>query len=350
MRSVKKTIIKEIKKTKNLYGDKLVILGHYYQSKEILDLADIKGDSFYLAKKAANLKNAKYIIFCGVRFMAECADILSRPEQTVQIPDTQAGCPMADMASLNEVKTAWGKITSIVGNSLITPVTYINSTAEIKSFCGEHRGSVCTSSNAHLIFNWACKNNKKIFFFPDEHLGRNTAKKLGFDDKNIIVWDPKAPPKKLSRESLKNVNIILWKGYCNVHTYFTKEHITSIRHSHPDAVILAHPECKQEVVKLVDYTGSTAFIDKFIKQATLDSITAIATETTMTNRLAKEYPDKKIIPATHSFCEDMKKITIEKLKYTLDHLGEYNIVTVNEKIKKNARKALATMLEIVENN
>ena len=350
MRSEKKAIIEEIKKTKKLFGDKLVILGHYYQSKDILDLTDIQGDSFYLAKEAANLENAKHIVFCGVHFMAECADILSKPNQTVQIPDQKAGCPMADMASLDEVKTAWKTITSVIDETSITPITYMNSTAEIKSFCGEHNGSVCTSSNAHLIFNWARQKNNIIFFFPDEHLGRNSAEKLGLDEKNILVWDPKAPLKKLTGQSLKNINVILWKGCCNVHTFFTEEHITAIRHSHPDAVIIAHPECKKEVIDLVDYSGSTAFIDKFIKQATIGSITAIATETTMVNRLANEYPDKKIIPVAHSFCADMEKITLEKLKYTLDHLGEYNIIKVNEKVKKNARKALVAMLKIVDGN
>ncbi len=342
-------LIDEISDLKKQIGSKLLLLGHYYQRKEIVDLADFKGDSFALSKKAANLDEAEYIIFCGVHFMAESAAILAKPNQIVQIPDQQAGCPMADMAKFADVENAWTHLKTIIGNKKIIPITYMNSTAEIKSFCGANDGTVCTSSNADKIFRWALEQGDKIFFMPDEHLGRNTANKLGIEKEKVVLWDPHYDDGNLSSAQIETAKVILWKGFCHIHTFFEPEHIDNIRNKFPDAVIIAHPECKEEVIDMVDFSGSTGFIDKYVANAKTGSTIAIATEINMIDRLSREYPDLRIIEVARSLCTNMFKIDLEKLKTTMLNLGKHNIVTVNYKIKYNADRALRKMIQINDN-
>lgn len=339
-------IIDEILDLKKQLGSKLLILGHYYQRKEIVDLSDFKGDSFALSKKAANLDETEYIIFCGVHFMAESASVLAKPSQIVQIPDLQAGCPMADMAKITDVENAWTHFKTIVGNKKIIPITYMNSTSEIKSFCGANDGTVCTSSNADKIFRWALEQGDTIFFMPDEHLGRNTANKLDIKKDELALWDPNYKNGNLSSSQIKNAKIILWKGFCHVHTFFKPEHIKNIRNKFPDAVIIAHPECKEEVIDMVDFSGSTGFIDQYVNKAKSGSTIAIATEINMIDRLARDHSDLKIIEVAGSLCTNMFKIDLQKLKTTMQNLGKHNIVTVNYKIKYHADKALRKMIKI----
>ncbi|MDX9702706.1 MAG: quinolinate synthase NadA [Candidatus Auribacterota bacterium] len=341
-------IIETINDIKKQNGDKLVILGHYYQRREILTVADYMGDSFELARRAASLDDAKYIIFCGVHFMAESASILSKPYQTVQLPDLDAGCPMADMARLPEVEKAWNTITEFIPSSQIVPITYMNSIASIKAFCGRHGGAVCTSSNANILFKWARQQGKKIFFLPDEHLGRNTAHNLNIPEDKMFVWDPLMPDDKRIIANIDAVELILWKGHCHVHTFFNVEHVNYIRKNFPSAVIIAHPECTRDVIQQVDYSGSTSFIERYVKEAPSGSVIAIATEINMVDRLARQYADKQIIPVARSLCPNMFKINLPKLKTTLEQLGRYNIIEVPQSVRQDAHRALSAMLSVVQ--
>ncbi len=338
--------INEIKKLKNSYNREMVILGHYYQRKEIIEVSDYCGDSFELSKIASNLPDAKYIIFCGVHFMAESASILSKANQIVQIPAMDAGCPMADMADYSDVKIAWEILRKNMPDSCIIPVTYMNSTAEIKAFCGKNGGAVCTSSNAEKILRWAFDHGDKVMFLPDEHLGRNTAKKLGLTGNDIFLLDNDINQVINRVDQLRNSKLILWNGYCHVHTFFTVEHINNIRKKYPEATIIVHPECRQEVVDIVDYNGSTSFIYKFAQNAPVGSTIAIATEVNMIDRLSREFPDKNIIDVARSMCPNMYKINLNNLKKTIDNIGMYNIVAITGDIKEYAGIALRKMIEI----
>lgn len=340
--------IERIRTIKEQLGDKLVILGHYYQRKEILSVSDYMGDSFELARHAAQVDTAQYIVFCGVHFMAESAAILSKPNQIVQLPDLAAGCPMADMAKLSDVEIAWNTVTGHIDPKDIVPVTYMNSTAAIKAFCGKHGGAVCTSSNAKILFEWARNQGKKIFFLPDEHLGRNTARELGITPDSLIMWDPDRPDQFDSGE-VPACSVILWKGYCHVHTFFQLDHVKYIRKKFPDAVIIAHPECPEEVIEMVDYSGSTGFIEKYVREAQAGATIAIATEINMIDRLAQQYSDKKIVAVARSLCPNMFKINLPKLMETLEKPGEYNVVDVPDDVKADAHAALSTMLKVVSN-
>jgi len=339
-------LIRKIKDKQAQLGDKLVILGHHYQREEIVKLSDFKGDSLQLSRNAASQSDAQFIVFCGVHFMAESAEILSAPHQRVQLPDLDAGCPMADMADIFQVESAWEQLDEICGRENITPLTYVNSDAELKAFCGRNAGSACTSSNAPAVFDWAFSNTEKIFFFPDEHLGRNTSKKKGILKDKIILWNPDEELGGNTESQIKNADVILWKGYCHVHTYFKPEHIKAVREKYPEVVIIVHPECVEEVVGMADYDGSTAFIVKFVQEAPKDSTIAIGTEINLVSRLARENPDKKIFELARSLCPNMYKINLNNLLWTLDNLGEINIVTVPEQIKADAKVALNRMLEI----
>ncbi len=342
------SVVTSINEIKQKYGRELVILGHYYQRREILDFADYLGDSFELARRATALDDAKYIVFCGVHFMAESAAVLAKPHQIVQLPDLSAGCPMADMANIEDVEKAWTAMTEYIPASQIVPITYMNSTASIKAFCGRHGGAVCTSSNADILFKWVQEQNKKIFFLPDEHLGRNTAHNLQIDENKTLLWDPKLPLEDKELSNINNIDLILWKGFCHVHTFFTVEHVKYIRNNFPDAVIIAHPECPRSVIEQVDYSGSTSFMEKFVKEAPAGSTIAIATEINMIDRMAHQYKDKQIIPVARSLCSNMFKISLPKLKTTLEQLGQYNIVRIPEADKQDASKALNTMLSVVK--
>lgn len=341
-----KKIIDKIIKIKQELGDRLVILTHHYQRKEIVDLGDYRGDSFGLSQQAAGDERAQYIIFCGVHFMAESAAILAKDHQTVQIPDMDAGCWMADMADSYLVEKAWNDVTAIVGNDNVASLVYMNSDAYIKAHCGRNNGAVCTSSNAPKAFEWAFRQKEKIFFFPDEHLGRNTGNHLGIPEDKMIVWDPEKTLGGNSEQDIKKAKVFLWKGYCLVHTRFTTDDMEAIRKSFPAAKIVVHPECTQEVVKASDAVGSTSFIVTYVADAPTGSTIIIGTEINLIKRLAMEYPDKKILPLKDSLCPNMYKINLKNLLSCLENIGKTNIVTVDETIKKDAFIALENMLNL----
>ena len=341
-----KQTIEKIIKIKQKLGNKLVILTHHYQRKEIVDLGDFQGDSFALSQQAANDANARYIVFCGVHFMAESAAILAKNHQTVQIPDMNAGCWMADMADAVLVEKAWNDVIAITGKDSVTPLVYMNSDAYIKAHCGQNHGAVCTSSNAPKAFEWAFKRREKIFFFPDEHLGRNTGNTLGIPQDQMLVWDPEKPLGGNSEADIKRAKVLLWKGYCLVHTRFTVPEIQEARKIHVNAHIVVHPECTQEVVNAADAVGSTSFIVNYVKNAPISSTIVLGTEINLIKRLAIEYPDKKVIPLKDSFCPNMFKINLDNLLDILENIGKTNIVTVDEDIKKDAVIALENMLAL----
>lgn len=340
-------LIERIKEKKALLGNRLVFLAHHYQRIEIVDLSDFRGDSFGLSKIASEQKDAEFILFCGVHFMAESADILGHDGQVVLHPNTTAGCPLADMAEINDVLYAWKEITKICGKSAVVPVTYMNSRAQLKAFCGKNGGTVCTSTNASKIFDWVFKKGEKIFFFPDEHLGKNTALKKGIERGKIILWDYKKELGGNTLEEIKKARVILWKGFCHVHTKFRPEDIINARKKYPDARIVVHPECREEVVNLADANGSTEFIVKYTQSQPSGATVVIGTEVNLVSRLAKENPDKTVLELRRSLCPNMFRISLNHVLWTLDNLGEVNVISVPEEIKKDARLALERMLEIV---
>ncbi len=341
-----KTIIDRIKKKKIELGEKLLILGHHYQRIEIIELSDVIGDSFRLSREAAENQKARYIVFCGVNFMVESAATLCRSDQVVLHPDTDAGCPMADMADIFDVEKAWNQIVDISSGKKIIPITYINSDSEVKAFCGKNGGCVCTSSNTPVIFDWALNRADKIFFLPDEHLGRNTANKKGIPKEDVILWDPSLENGGNTKKSIEKSKVILWNGYCHVHTFFTLEHIKNARSKFPGGIIIVHPECKEEIVKSSDYDGSTGFIVRFVEDALPGSTVIIGTEINLIGRLAKEHPDKKIIPLARSICPNMWKVSLNDLLFTLDNIGKVNVIKLKENIREYAKIALRKMLEI----
>jgi len=340
-------IVEQINVIKESLGKKLLILTHHYQRKEIVDLGDYRGDSFGLSQKAAADNDARYIVFCGVHFMAESAAILAQSRQTVQIPDVEAGCWMADMADAYIVERAWNEVMENTGEGAVMPLVYMNSDASIKAHCGRNGGAVCTSSNAIHAFRWAFERREKIFFFPDEHLGRNTGNSMGIPPEEMIVWDPGKPLGGNAREGIKNARVILWKGYCLVHTRFQVEHISRMRSKYPDARIVVHPECTQEVVKEADAVGSTSFIVKYVESAPPDTTIIIGTEINLIERLSQENLDKKVLALYSSLCPNMFKIDLDNLLLTLDKIGRVNVVAVPEAIKADARLALDRMLDLV---
>lgn len=338
--------IEEILSIKKSLGRSLVILTHHYQRMEIVELGDYRGDSFGLSQQAAADKDARHIVFCGVHFMAESAEILSQPHQTVQIPDMEAGCWMADMANQIIAEEAWEAVTEIVGESALTPVVYMNADAEIKAFCGRNGGIVCTSSNARPALEWAFKRRPKVIFFPDQHLGRNTGNAMGLASDEMILWNPEKPLGGNTPAQIKKAKILLWDGYCLVHTRFTADDMTSRRAKHPDARIVVHPECTQEVVALADAVGSTSFIVKYVEDAPPGATILVGTEINLIDRLNAVHADKTVLPLRRSLCPNMYKINPENLLDTLKHVGRKNIVTVAEHIKADARLALNRMLSL----
>ncbi|MBU0995830.1 MAG: quinolinate synthase NadA [Proteobacteria bacterium] len=347
--SNEREIIEKIIDHKNRLGKELIILTHHYQRKSIVDVGDYQGDSFGLSQTAASDAHARYIVFCGVHFMAESAAILAGNNQIVQIPDPDAGCWMSDMADTIMVEKAWNDVTHITGKDTVTPIVYMNSDAYIKAHCGENGGVVCTSSNAHHAFSWAFERREKIFFFPDEHLGRNTGNRLGVSPDEMIVWDPQKPLGGNTESQIRKSKIILWKGYCLVHTRFTVADMKKKREEFPEALIVVHPECTEDVVAMADATGSTSFIVKYVKNAPPGSTIIIGTEINLIDRLAVEYTDRKILPLKESMCPNMYKISPEKLLDTLYHIGELNVVTVPEDTKAGAKLALDRMLLLPSN-
>jgi quinolinate synthase len=339
---------------KRTLGSECVILGHHYQRDEVVRFADYRGDSYRLSQKAAQAKG-QYIVFCGVHFMAESADILARPGQAVVLPDLNAGCSMADMADITQVEDAWEQfvnlgLTDEQGNG-ITPITYMNATAAIKAFCGERGGLVCTSTNAKAAFEWAFRHNGKIFFLPDQHLGRNTGFARGIPLDQMVVWDPYMLQGGQTIERLRKAKVILWKGHCSVHQRFLPEHVENARAKYPAIQVIVHPECRWEVCQKSDAIGSTDFLINLVEKAPAGTSFAIGTEIHLVNRLSKENPDKHVITLDDSgcLCTTMFRISPQHLCWALENLVEGNIVNqikVKENVKRWARVALDKMLEI----
>jgi quinolinate synthase len=330
-------------------GRDVVILGHHYQRDEVVKFADFRGDSLKLSYQAAEA-DGRYIVFCGVHFMAESADILRRAHQAVILPDLNAGCSMADMADIGQVEACWIELASL-GDLRVVPVTYMNSTAAIKSFTGEHGGAVCTSSNAAAVMRWAFEHGDKVLFLPDEHLGRNTAYRMGIPLDQMIVWDPYQELGGNSPETIRSACVILWKGYCSVHQRFTAQHVTRVRREHPGIRVIAHPECRFEVCQAADEIGSTERIVQAITNSPVGSQWAIGTEIHLVNRLSKEMPDREIISLDSSVCvcTTMFRITPNHLLWALENLASGNLVnriSVDERTRHWARVALDRMLAL----
>ncbi|NQU43455.1 quinolinate synthase NadA [bacterium] len=336
---------KAIRAHKETLGSELVILGHHYQVDAVVGLSDFTGDSFKLCRDAANA-TARTIVFCGVRFMAESARIVARPEQVVIHPEETAGCPMAEMAELADVREAWKILSAMNPGRTIVPVTYMNSDADIKAFCGEHGGAVCTSSNAPRVFEWAWNKGDLVFFFPDEHLGRNTADKLGLSDREVLIWDPRYAEAHGRDERYSETRLVVWKGFCHVHTRFKVEQVEAARRDHPDAHIIVHPECPIDVVRAADSAGSTEAIVRRAQEAKAGETIIVGTEINLVARLARQNPDKTILPLVPSMCLNMAKITVSHVLWVLDNLGAIGVVQVAPETAVHARMALETMLEI----
>jgi quinolinate synthase len=331
-------------------GQDVVILGHHYQRDEVVKFADFRGDSLKLSFQASQAEG-RYIVFCGVHFMAESADILRREHQTVILPDLNAGCSMADMADIGQVEACWSELSSLLDSRKVIPVTYMNSTAAIKAFTGEHGGSVCTSSNAAGVMKWAFENGEKVLFLPDEHLGRNTGYRMGIPLEQMIVWDPYQEFGGNTLEAIRSARIILWKGYCSVHQRFTPQQVERVRREHPGIRVIAHPECRFEVAQAADQIGSTEGIIKAIQASPAGTEWAVGTEIHLVNRLSKELQDHKVISLDPSVCvcTTMFRITPQHLLWVLENLGEGNVVnriSVDERTRHHARVALDRMLSL----
>ncbi len=345
-------IQEQIISRKEELADQLLILCHHYQQESIFTFADVTGDSLKLARQAAEAKDRSYIVFCGVHFMAESADILTTDEQTVILPDLRAGCPMADMATADEVEWAWKELTDAIGEKDRTiPVTYVNSSAKIKSFVGQRGGSVCTSSNAERVLTWALNQGNKVFFFPDEHLGRNSAHALGIPVDEVVLWKRGEFQGGNTVDQLKKAKVILWDGYCTVHMQFQASHAQSWREQEPDIKIIVHPECRREVVHEADHYGSTESIIKAVGESPAGSKWAVGTEINLVNRLAQLNPDKEIhsLSPFQCLCSTMYRIKPAYLLWVLDNLvaGQtVNQITVDKETAAQAKIALDRMLEI----
>jgi quinolinate synthase len=340
---------------KDALAGQAVILGHHYQRDEVIRFADFRGDSYRLSKVASE-SNARYIIFCGVHFMAESADVLSRPSQKVILPDLNAGCSMADMAEIGQVEDCWEQLANAgllknIGD--ITPITYMNSSAAIKAFCGEREGVVCTSSNARAAFDWAFAKSEKVLFLPDQHLGRNTAYAMGIPLNEMVVWDPYMIGGGTSPERLRNAKIILWKGHCSVHQRFLPEHVDRVRAKYPGIRVIVHPECRWEVCQKADGIGSTDRLIKLVKEAPAGTSFAVGTEIHLVNRMTKEFAreDKLVITLDDAgcLCTTMYRISPQHLCWALENVLDGNVVnqiTVPPDVKRWAKVALDRMLEI----
>jgi quinolinate synthase len=345
-------LVSRAKAARAALGDRAIVLGHHYQRDEVIEFADITGDSFKLAQAAQAQSTAEYVIFCGVHFMAESADILTSDRQKVILPDLAAGCSMADMATASQVDECWKTLTELGVASSTIPVTYMNSSAAIKSFTGEHGGTVCTSSNAQSAMQWAFTQGEKVLFLPDQHLGRNTAvESLGLSLEDCVLWNPWKPMGGLTESEIKGAKVILWRGHCSVHGRFSKESIDEVRSRIPGVKILVHPECTHEVVTNADVVGSTEFIIKTIEAAPVGSAWAIGTEFNLVSRLAKAHPDKTIVflDKTLCYCSTMNRIDLPHLVWAMESLVAGHVVnqiTVDAKVKKFSQLALERMLAL----
>ncbi len=344
---------RRISAAKAALGERLVILGHHYQRDEIIKYADFRGDSFKLAQQAAARPQADYIVFCGVHFMAESADILSAPHQKVILPNPAAGCSMADMANIAEVEECWQVLADLLGEDAgIIPVTYMNSAASLKAFCGRNGGIVCTSSNAPSVIEWAFSQGQRVLFFPDEHLGRNTALRYGIPEERMAVWNPEDPMAAVdAEEEIERAKIILWKGYCSTHMRFNVQQIARARAEYPGIKILVHPECRREVVEAADLYGSTEYIIRQIEDAPPGSKWGVGTEINLVHRLAQEHPEQLIfcLDPIVCPCSTMYRIHPAYLAWVLEALVEgevINRVSVDEETAHWARVALQRMLAL----
>jgi quinolinate synthase len=344
------------------FGPKLLILGHHYQQDEVIEHSDLRGDSYQLSQMAAASRDCRVIVFCGVHFMAETADILAnRPEKlterdgervTVILPDMAAGCSMADMAAIDQVEAAWADLGEVIDTNDVTPVTYINSAASLKAFCGRHGGIVCTSSNARAVLEWSFKRTKRVFFFPDQHLGRNTALKMGITNDEMPVFDPyDSDLGGNTEEAIRSSRVILWKGHCSVHQMFRAEHVHLFRQRYPGIKILVHPECPQEVNDLADVSGSTSKIIKTVEEAPAGTKWAIGTELHLVNRLKKEHPEQEIhfLSPVVCMCATMYRIDLAHLCWSLENLAAgrpVNVIEVDDDVAQWSLVALERMLEV----
>jgi quinolinate synthase len=333
-------------------GSRLLILAHHYQVDEVVQFADFTGDSFKLARLAADAKDANFIVFCGVHFMAESADMLTRPDQVVVLPDMAAGCSMADMANVDQVETAYAELTEGGARDDLVPITYMNSTAAIKAFCGRNGGVVCTSSNAEKVIRWAFARKARLIFLPDQHLGRNVSHALGIPLDAMAIWDPHALPETNLAAGCDKARVILWKGHCSVHTKFLPEHVDQVRAQHPGIQVIAHPECPFDVVQKADVYGSTEKIIHTVTDAPAGSKWAVGTEINLVHRLAIENPDKTVVSLSgiNCLCSTMYRIDLPHLLWTLENLEQgivVNQVSVDPETRKDALVALDRMLALV---
>jgi quinolinate synthase len=358
-----------IEAARQTLGQKLVILGHHYQQDAVIEFADFTGDSFELSRKAAQQKGIEFVIFCGVHFMAESADILTDPSVQVILPDLGAGCSMADMANLDQTIDCWAQLQETCPGQRVVPITYMNSSAAIKAFVGEHGGAVCTSSNCREVLGWGLGGEKgqrdrgtegqrggseprtKILFFPDQHLGRNTAYGMGYPLDRMVVWDPRVDLGGNAIEALRNADFVLWKGHCSVHQLFRPEHVDQVREKYPEMKVIVHPECRWEVVQKADMAGSTAMIVKTIEAAPPGSQWAIGTEVHLIHRLAQAHPEQKIIVLSdcQCLCTTMFRIDLPHLCWAIENLVEGKVVNqirVDEHTRKWSQVALQRMLDI----
>ena len=353
-----------IQAARDTLGEKLVILGHHYQQDAVIEFADFTGDSFELSRKAAEQRGIEYVIFCGVHFMAESADILTEPNVRVILPDLGAGCSMADMANIDQTIECWGQLKQTCPDQTIVPITYMNSSAAIKAFVGENGGAVCTSSNCRNILEWAMNGGAsgqsanhnpqskiKILFFPDQHLGRNTAHAMGYPLDQMVVWDPREDLGGNDEESLRRADFVLWKGHCSVHQLFRPEHVDQARAQHPGIKVIVHPECRFEVVQKADLAGSTAYIVEQVRNAPPGTAWAIGTEVHLINRLRQQHPDQfiSVLSECQCLCTTMFRIDLPHLCWALENLVEGRVVNeikVDDHTRKYATIALERMLAI----
>jgi quinolinate synthase len=348
-------IAERIEYARKELGSRVVILGHHYQRDDVIAHADLTGDSYQLSVMASQT-DAEYIVFCGVHFMAESADILGKPAQRVILPDLGAGCSMADMATIEQVEDAWEQLREIgVLKQKVAPITYMNSSAAIKAFCGRNGGVVCTSSNAVPLFDAYLKEYDKMFFFPDQHLGRNTGAKFGIPLDKMVLWNPHEDLGGNTEEDLLNAKLILWRGHCSVHGRFKPWHVEQIRQTIPDVKVLVHPECMREVVEISDLDGSTSFIIKTVENSPAGSKWAIGTEVNLVNRLQQRFPDKEIhlLAPDLCMCATMYRIAPQNLAWAMENLLEGNVVNeiiVDDETKHFALVALERMINLTEKN
>ena len=345
-------VLRRIAELRRRLGSRLLILGHHYQVDEVIRFADHTGDSFKLAKVAAEARDAAYVVFCGVHFMAESADMLTGDDVAVVLPDLAAGCSMSDMANADQVETAWTELTDGGRQDDLVPITYMNSSAAIKAFCGRNGGAVCTSSNADAVIKWGFEHGQRLLFLPDQHLGRNVSFDLGIPLEDMAIWDPHALPETNLEAGCDKARVLLWKGHCSVHTKFLPEHVDQVRERIPDVNVIAHPECPFDVIQRADMHGSTEKIIRVVSDSAAGSKWAIGTEINLVSRLARENPDKTVVSLSgiNCLCSTMYRVDPAHLLWVLENLVEgrvVNQISVDSETRQHALVALDRMLALV---